>query len=172
MRFDAGGKVALDHIYTQTDPRGYFGTLRDLDYVIPQMANPHFARLLDELRRSVGSNPLTVLDLGCGYGVNSALLRCDATMDELYRHYCGVDPTWPTRHSSPATGLSSGRGIGWTGPVSWGSTSPGTRWRTPTRPGFSTPQSTPTWSATIPPLSNAACSGPPIWSSRPVASAT
>jgi predicted TPR repeat methyltransferase len=91
-RFDAGGKVTLDHIYTQTDPRGYFGTLRDLDYRIPQLAKPHFVRLLDELRRDIRSDSLTVVDLGCGYGVNSALLRCDATMDELYSRYCAGDP--------------------------------------------------------------------------------
>ena len=76
-----GGKVTLDHIYTQADPRGYFGTLRDLDYLIPQLAKPHFARLIDELRSAAGSGSVTVIDLGCGYGVNSALLRCDVSMD-------------------------------------------------------------------------------------------
>ena len=91
MRFDAGGKVTLEHIYTQTDPRGYFATLRNLDYQIPQLAKPYFIGLLDELRCTGGRGSLTVVDLGCGYGVNSALLRCDATMDELYQHYCGVD---------------------------------------------------------------------------------
>jgi carnitine O-acetyltransferase len=90
-RFVAGGKVALDHIYTQEDPRGYFGTLRDLDYVIPQLAKPHFAKMIRELHGAADPRPVTVVDLGCGYGVNSALLRCDATMDELYRHYCGAD---------------------------------------------------------------------------------
>src|SRR5262249_45754738 len=30
-----------------------------------------------------------VLDIGCSYGINAALLKCDTTMDELYEHYCG-----------------------------------------------------------------------------------
>ncbi len=90
-----GGKVTLDHIYTQSDPRGYFGTLRHLDYLIPQLAKPHFARLIDELRSAIGSGSLTVIDLGCGYGVNSALLRCDVSMDELYQHYCALDADLP-----------------------------------------------------------------------------
>jgi hypothetical protein len=29
----------------------------------------------------------TVVDVGCSYGVNAALLRCDATIDELYESY-------------------------------------------------------------------------------------
>jgi hypothetical protein len=29
----------------------------------------------------------TVVDVGCSYGVNAALLRCDATLDELYDRY-------------------------------------------------------------------------------------
>jgi SAM-dependent methyltransferase len=32
-----------------------------------------------------------VLDLGCSYGINGALLNCDATMSELYERYCGPD---------------------------------------------------------------------------------
>jgi carnitine O-acetyltransferase len=92
VRFGTGGKVALDHIYTQADPRGYFATLLALDYVIPQLAKPHFARLMSSVRASLESPSLTVLDLGCGYGVNAALLRCDASMEELYRRYCLADP--------------------------------------------------------------------------------
>ena len=33
----------------------------------------------------------TVVDVGCSYGVNAALLRCDATIDELYDRYGGAD---------------------------------------------------------------------------------
>jgi hypothetical protein len=29
----------------------------------------------------------TVVDVGCSYGVNAALLKCDATIDELYERY-------------------------------------------------------------------------------------
>lgn len=91
MRFDTTGKVSLDHIYTQPDPRAYFGTLRELDYRIPQSAKPHFAGLLAQYRATVQAPATpTVVDIGCSYGINAALLKCGASMQELYRHYGGA----------------------------------------------------------------------------------
>lgn len=87
MQFDATGKVSLEQIYTRPDPRAYFATLRELDYCIPQLAKPHFLELIQEYREETGIEVPTVLDIGCSYGVNAALLRCDATIDELYEHY-------------------------------------------------------------------------------------
>ena len=87
MELDATGKVSLDHIYTAPDPRPYFSTLRGLGYHIPQLAKPHFTGLI---RRSGARR---VLDIGCSYGINAALLRCDATMDELYERYPADDRT-------------------------------------------------------------------------------
>jgi predicted TPR repeat methyltransferase len=88
---DSTGKISLDHIYTQPDPRDYFTTLRKLDYHIPQLAKPYFADLIGEYRESRRIPVPTVLDIGCSYGINAALLKCDATMDELYQHYDGED---------------------------------------------------------------------------------
>jgi SAM-dependent methyltransferase len=85
MQLDESGKVSLDHIYTAPDPRTYFSTLRGLDYHIPQLAKPHFTRLMERC----GAD--RVLDIGCSYGINAALLRCDATMDELYARYQADD---------------------------------------------------------------------------------
>jgi SAM-dependent methyltransferase len=93
LHFDATGKVTLDHLYSQDDPRPYFGALQDLDYCIPQLAKPYFAKLIQEHReqrddRDTGPVEVpTVLDVGCSYGVNAALLRCDAHLDELYDRY-------------------------------------------------------------------------------------
>jgi SAM-dependent methyltransferase len=89
------GKASLDHIYTSPDPRTYFGTLRKLDYCIPQLAKPYFTRLVNQLGTPRGR--VTVLDIGCSYGINGALLRCDATMDELYERYGGVDASAQSR---------------------------------------------------------------------------
>ncbi len=83
MAFDSTGKTSFDHIYTEPDPRPYFRTLRALDYHLPQLAKPYFAKLIAE------HGARTVLDVGCSYGVNAALYRCDTTMDELYAHYAG-----------------------------------------------------------------------------------
>lgn len=93
MGFNPTGKVTLDHIYTQNDPRPYFETLRRLEYRIPQLAKSYFARLIEELR--CGRPVPRVLDVGCSYGINAALLRHDATVDELYEHYGALDPQAP-----------------------------------------------------------------------------
>ncbi|MFC6887115.1 MULTISPECIES: class I SAM-dependent methyltransferase [Actinomadura] len=95
MRVDTTGKISLDHIYTQPDPRDYFGTLRELGYTIPQLAKPHFADLVREFREARGVPVPTVLDIGCSYGINAALAKCDTTMDALYERYC--DPSARTR---------------------------------------------------------------------------
>ena len=87
MPFDSTGKISFDHIYTAPDPRPFFGTLKRVGYHIPQLAKPYFAKLIGE---HPAERP-TVLDVGCSYGVNAALRRCDATMDDLYAHYTAPD---------------------------------------------------------------------------------
>ncbi|MFI8996926.1 class I SAM-dependent methyltransferase [Streptomyces sp. NPDC053542] len=89
MRFDTTGKVSLDHIYTQPDPRAYFTMLRTLDYCVPQLAKPYFAKLLQEYRETRRVAVPKVVDIGCSYGINAALLKYDLAMDELYARYGG-----------------------------------------------------------------------------------
>jgi carnitine O-acetyltransferase len=91
MRYDHTGKVTLDHIYTQPDPRDYFATLRALDYRIPGLAAPHFARLIEDYRAARRVPVPRVLDLGSSYGIDAALLRCELTFDELYQRYTSAD---------------------------------------------------------------------------------
>jgi carnitine O-acetyltransferase len=93
VRFHDDGKAHLDHLYTEPDPRTYFRTLRKFDYLIPQLAKPRFARLVDELRSLDPSRgAVTVLDIGCSYGINAALLRCSLSMDDLYERYGMAGP--------------------------------------------------------------------------------
>ncbi|QKG22014.1 class I SAM-dependent methyltransferase [Actinomadura verrucosospora] len=97
MRSDTTGKISLDHIYTAPDPRAYFGTLRRLDYEIPELAKPHFSRLIAEYRDARGVPVPTVVDIGCSYGINAVLLKYGATMAELYERYGGRDAERLTR---------------------------------------------------------------------------
>jgi SAM-dependent methyltransferase len=90
MTFDSTGKQSFDDVYAAADPRPYYRTLREVDYQMPQVAKPYLAKLIEE------HDPSTVLDVGCSYGVNAALYKCETTMDELYTHYAdaaeaGVD---------------------------------------------------------------------------------
>ncbi|WP_370949218.1 class I SAM-dependent methyltransferase [Amycolatopsis sp. cg5] len=87
MRAENAAKTSFDHIYTEPDPRAFFSALRELDYCIPQLAKPHFTKFVEEYRAAHHVDEPTVLDIGCSYGVNAALLRCDASMDELYELY-------------------------------------------------------------------------------------
>ena len=79
-------KAEMDHIYNQPDPRAYFSELRKLGYRIPGTAKPVFEKLIARLRRA-RHDTVHVLDLGCSYGVNGALLKHDMTMSELYDHW-------------------------------------------------------------------------------------
>lgn len=85
-------KSNMDHIYDQPDPRGYFRELRKHDYSIPDAAKPIFQKLIDNLRLQ-RNDSVHVLDLGCSYGVNAALLKHDLSMPELYDHWCDDVPT-------------------------------------------------------------------------------
>ncbi len=91
MQLDATGKASFDHIYVQPDPHDYFSTLRGLDYCIPELAKPIFAQLIDHQQRPAADAPTTVLDVGCSYGINAALLKCDVSMTDLHDRYCGDD---------------------------------------------------------------------------------
>ncbi len=93
--FDQHGKLTLDHVYNQPDPRAYFSTLQQLDYCVPEQARPVFQGLLEARREAMGERSAKVVDVGCSYGVNAALLKHGLTMDELYRLYgqrAPVDP--------------------------------------------------------------------------------
>ncbi|MET8423259.1 class I SAM-dependent methyltransferase [Nocardia sp. NPDC004860] len=83
------GKASFDHIYDRPDPREYYARMAELDYQIPELAKPHFQRLLAEYRSATGIATPAVLDIGCSYGVNAALLRLDTTMTDLAGRYRG-----------------------------------------------------------------------------------
>jgi hypothetical protein len=83
-------KADFNSIYVQPDPRAYFNVLGGLDYVIPHLAQPVFQQLIAALRRK-RRKPLTVLDLGCSYGVNGALMKYGMTLDVLRERF-GAPP--------------------------------------------------------------------------------
>nr|WP_198428065.1 class I SAM-dependent methyltransferase [Nocardia bovistercoris] len=58
-----------------------------LDYRIPELAKPFFEQQIREYRAATRTHAPTVLDIGCSYGVNAALLRLGLTIDELSEHY-------------------------------------------------------------------------------------
>lgn len=79
-------KADFNAIYRQRDPRAYYTVLGGLDYVIPDVAHPIFVQLVDRCIAERG-RPITVLDIGCSYGVNAALLRHGLTLRQLRERY-------------------------------------------------------------------------------------
>jgi len=79
-------KENMDYIYNQPDPRAYFRELNKLDYGIPDNAKPIFQKLIDNLRQR-RDDTIHLLDLGCSYGINAAILKHDLSMEDLYEHW-------------------------------------------------------------------------------------
>lgn len=76
-------KANFDAIYNAPDPRNYYQALGRLDYTIPTEARPIFDRVIDLIGVA---NPL-VVDVGCSYGVNAAMLRHDLIFQDLVNRY-------------------------------------------------------------------------------------
>lgn len=79
-------KASFDDIYSEPDPRSYFRVLGGLDYTIPDLARPIFHQIVGA-RAKDQERPVTILDLGCSYGINAALLRLPLKFETLRRRY-------------------------------------------------------------------------------------
>ena len=79
-------KMDFSDLYISTDPRKYFQYLGQLDYIIPHLAQPVFDQLI-RARREVQSEPVTVLDLGCSYAINGALMKYALDYEALRQRY-------------------------------------------------------------------------------------
>lgn len=79
-------KANFDRIYSMPDPREYYRVLHGLDYIIPDLAWPIFQQVTAKLKETRG-RPIKVLDLGCSYGINAALLRYPVDMERLAQRY-------------------------------------------------------------------------------------
>ena len=84
---DDTGKIDLSEIYDRPDPRDYYQTLVNLDYRIPAEGAPIFRQVIKIERSARRQRHLKLLDVGCSYGVNAAILKCERTLVDLYRDY-------------------------------------------------------------------------------------
>ncbi len=79
-----------DLIYAQPDPRAYFRVLHGLDYCLPELARPLFRDTIRALA-ATRSEPAKVLDVGCGFGINAALVRYPIDLNRLAHRYRDLD---------------------------------------------------------------------------------
>jgi SAM-dependent methyltransferase len=85
--YDEVGKIDLTNIYDRPDPRSYYSTLRRLNYIIPETAKPVFQNVIDAYRHIRSKSKLRIIDVGCSYGINAAMLKGDLEMEQLYSLY-------------------------------------------------------------------------------------
>jgi SAM-dependent methyltransferase len=85
--YDEIGKIDLTNIYDRPDPRSYYSTLRRLDYIIPETAKPIFQTVIDDYRQAHDQSKIRIIDVGCSYGINAAMLKGDLDMEQLYSLY-------------------------------------------------------------------------------------
>jgi SAM-dependent methyltransferase len=83
-------KATMDHIYDRADPRAYFRELKSVGYPIPGAAKPVLQRLI-ELRQKQTDDTVHILDLGCSYGINAALLKHDLSIQDLYDRWAELE---------------------------------------------------------------------------------
>jgi SAM-dependent methyltransferase len=94
-------KMDFSDLYTSKDPREYFKYLGQLDYIIPHLAQPIFRQLIRR-RRGQQDGPVTVLDLGCSYAINGALMKYAVGYEQLRQRY-----TAPALQSLGSDGMLS-----------------------------------------------------------------
>ena len=79
-------KADFSDLYTSKDPRNYFKFLGQLDYIIPHLAQPIFSQLI-RARQETQTGPVTVLDIGCSYAINGALMKFAIDYEALRQRY-------------------------------------------------------------------------------------
>ncbi|WP_244604720.1 MULTISPECIES: class I SAM-dependent methyltransferase [Mesorhizobium] len=82
-----GVKHDFSGAYNRKWPHAYFRAHLALDYMLPDRAKPVFERIFADYRRVRNKAKLKIIDIGCSYGVNAALLRADLDLDDLYAAY-------------------------------------------------------------------------------------
>lgn len=76
-------KAKFDEVYNAPDPRAYYRTLGALDYRIPSEARPVFRKVID----AIEAERPKIVDIGCSYGVNAAMVKYDLSFADLVERY-------------------------------------------------------------------------------------
>jgi SAM-dependent methyltransferase len=103
-------KASFDAIYVSEDPRLYYSVLCGLNYVIPEVARPVIAQLIDHAAERHGRPP-RIVDLGCSYGINAALAKFPLDLDRLARRY--AEPLIQTLDAEALAALDRNFFAGW-----------------------------------------------------------
>ena len=86
MKYESANeaKATFDDVYHAATPHAYFGEMDRHQYEIGEEAKPYFLAAIEHLQAAnQGKLPPRMLDLGCSYGVGSALVKHDCSYREL-----------------------------------------------------------------------------------------
>ncbi|ANT54910.1 hypothetical protein [Mesorhizobium amorphae] len=97
--------------YNRKWPHAYFRAHLALDYMLPDRAKAVFERIFADYRRVRNKARLKIIDIGCSYGVNAALLRTDLDLDDLYAAYLGSRGSLSGRHEIEHRAFFRNRGL-------------------------------------------------------------
>ena len=96
LRDDEANQVKADFhdIYNAPTPHAYLGEMANLGYQIGEQARPYIHAACSFLRERNGPrSKIRMLDLGCSYGVASALVKYGCSLEELLSFFDGRAPT-------------------------------------------------------------------------------
>lgn len=79
-------KANFSDAYNAPLPDLYYSSMSSVEYQIPENAKPTLCFLLSRLQCQ-NDDPINVLDLGCSYGVLSALIKHDLPLYSLYNRF-------------------------------------------------------------------------------------
>ncbi len=80
-------KLDLNDVYNLRDPESYYQSMAQYEYDLPEGAKPYFQKVINAYRQYKSVNSLKILDIGCSYGINGAILKFYKSMRELYQYY-------------------------------------------------------------------------------------
>lgn len=84
-------KKDFSSIYNKPTPYDYLLEMRRLEYRIPDFTSPLYQFLADKIRSHI-KQPVKIFDIGSSYGINSALMTFDISMNDLYNFFIRKNP--------------------------------------------------------------------------------
>ena len=80
-------KASFDETYAAPTPHRYLNQMAAVDYCMARQMHPFLCAAVDAVSEDVSA--ATVLDIGCSYGMSSALLKTDHDFGDLIEFYEG-----------------------------------------------------------------------------------
>ena len=80
-------KLNLNEVYNLKNPEPYYQSINQYEYDLPERAKPYFEKIINTYRNYESVRFLKILDIGCSYGINAAILKFNKSITEIYQHY-------------------------------------------------------------------------------------